>query len=186
VRYEWGGFNVESGPFGYHKANMLLFDEKIKGIKMRYALEFPEEVTQTYPSLIAHFSKWGKWWSWSIAGVVAEVEKGRIAAVKAGITFRLNRIKKGVRLKFQGTYGRDATDTYLEGERWDFIAAYSHPINKKLSANFTFGASDDFSKNFTVAGNLVWKPFRQLKVLGEITFEKDRSWGALLRIERKF
>ncbi len=186
VRYEWGGFNIKSGPFGYHKAEMVKFEDTFHGIKLRLATEIPEDVIQDYPSAIAHISKRGKWGSVFVSGVVADVEKGSVLAVKSGVTLKLNKIRKRARIKFQTTFGRDASDKYLEGERWDFIVAYSHPLSKKLTANFTFGASDDFYSEYSIAGSLVWKPFRKLKLLGEISYTQGKSWGGLIRVERRF
>lgn len=186
VRYNWGGYNISSGPFGYHKADMLAFEDAIEGVKFRLAAEYPEGLSLNKPSMIAHVSKSWKWGGLFTSGVFGLEGGFRTRAIKSGIEFKLNRIRKGFRLKIQTTFGIDEIGKYLEGERWDFIAALSFPITKKLVTNFTFGTSDKLLENYSVAGNLVWRPVSKFKIIGELSYVQGGTVGGLIRVQRTF
>ena len=186
VRYDWGGYNIKSGPFGYHKADMIAFEDTIAGLKLRLAAEYPENTTQQLPSLIAHLSKRWKSASVFVSGVVARDEDVHVRVVKSGVVFKLNKIRKGTKLKFQATFGHDDIGKYLEGERWDFIAGLSLPITKKLRGNFTFGTSDLFFEEYSLAANLVWRPVGRFKIIGELSFVQNGDFGGLIRVQRTF
>ena len=186
VRFDWGGYNIKSGPFGYHKADMIAFEDTIAGLKLRLAAEYPENTIQQFPSMIGHISKSGKWASVFVSGAIARDEDVHVRVVKSGVVFKLNKLRKGARLKFQATFGQDDIGKYLEGERWDFIAGLSLPITKKLTSNFTFGTSDIFSEEYSLAANLVWRPVSRFKIIGELSFVKDGEFGGLIRVQRTF
>ncbi len=186
VRYDWGGYNIKSGPFGYHKADFMVFEDTVAGLKLRLAAEYPENTTQQFPSFVAHLSKKWKWASVFVSGVVARDEDVRVRVVKSGVVFKLNKIRKGMRLKFQTSIGHDDIGKYLEGERWDFIAGLSIPITKKLTSNFTFGTSDFFSEEYSLAANFVWKPVSRFKIIGELSYVENGVFGGLIRMQRTF
>ncbi len=186
VRYEWGGFNIKSGPFAYHKADMLAFEDTIMGVKLRLAAEYPENTTLQLPSVIAHFSKRWKSVSLFASGVYSLEKNLQVRVMKTGVVFRINKIKEGFRVKFQATSGIDEIGKYIEGDRWDFIAALSFPIAKKLKANFTFGTSDIFNQKYSFAGNLVWRPVEKFKIISELSFVQGGSLGGLIRVQRTF
>lgn len=186
VRFDWGGYNIKSGPFGYHKADMIAFEDTIAGLKIRLAAEFPENFTQRLPSVVGHISKRWKWSSVFVSGAVARDGDVHVKVVKSGLVLKLNKIRKGTRLKFQATFGRDDIGKYLEGERWDFIAALSLPITRKLAGNLTFGTSDYFSEEYSIAANLVWRPVSRFKIISELSFVKDGVFGGLIRVQRTF
>ena len=186
VRYNWGGYNIKSGPFGYHKADMVAFEDTIMGVKLRVAAEYPENTHLQLPSMIGHISKGWKGFSLFASGVLGLDDGFRTRAIKAGVVLKLNKIKRGFRLKFQGTFGEDVVGKYLEGERWDFIAALSFPITRTLNTNITFGTSDIFAEKFSIAGNLVWRPVRKFKIIGEVSYVQGGDLAGLVRVQRTF